>query len=66
MKFINKFGDHFPKPANKLNEDAGYGNDYFADEKVEKSQHYFFKIGEGNDEVGLILKIGKFSKSGVI
>jgi hypothetical protein len=63
MRFINKFSDHFPK---QLNEDAGYGNDYFADEKVEKSQYYFFKIGEGEEEIGLILKIGKFSRSGVI
>lgn len=66
MRFINKFGDHFPKPVSRVNEEAGYGNDYFADEKVEKAQHYFFKIEEGEEEIGLILKIGKFSKSGVI
>jgi hypothetical protein len=60
MKFIKDFKNY------KLNEDAGYGNDYFVDQKVGKSQYYFFKIGEGEDETGLIIKIGKFAKSTVI
>lgn len=60
MKFIKDFKNY------KLNEDAGYGNDYFVDQKVGKSQYYFFKVGEGEDETGLIIKIGKFAKSTVI
>lgn len=64
MKFLKRFDGYNNQPA--INEEAGYGNDYFVDEKVEKSQYYFFKIGEGEEEIGLILKIGKFSKSGVI
>lgn len=64
MKFLKRFDGYNNQPV--INEEAGYGNDYFVDEKVEKSQYYFFKIGEGEEEIGLILKIGKFSKSGVI
>lgn len=60
MKFIKDF------KAYKINEEAGYGNDYFVDQKVEKSQYYFFKVGEGEDEIGLIVKIGKFAKSAII
>ena len=59
MRFIKDF------KAYEINEDAGYGNDYFVDQKVEKSQYYFFKIGEG-DEIGIIVKIGKFAKSAII
>ena len=60
MRFIKDF------KAYEINEEAGYGNDYFVDQKVEKSQYYFFKIGEGDDETGLIVKIGKFAKSAII
>ena len=60
MKFIKDFKNY------KLNEEAGYANDYYVDQKVEKSQYYFFKVGEGKEEMGLIVKIGKFSKSSVI
>jgi hypothetical protein len=60
MKFIKDFKSY------ELNEDAGYGNDYFVDQKVEKSQYYFFKVGEGEDEDGVIVKIGKFAKSAII
>lgn len=65
MRFLKKF-EGYQNSINPINEEAGYGNDYFVDEKVEKSQYYFFKIGDGDEEVGLIVKIGKFSKSGVI
>ena len=60
MKFIKDFNGYI------LNEHAGYGNDYFVDEKHEKSQYYFFKAGDGDDEQGIILKIGKFSKDDII
>lgn len=60
MKFIKDFKNY------RLNEEAGYANDYYVDQKVEKSQYYFFKAGEGKDEIGLIAKIGKFSKSSII
>lgn len=60
MKFVKKFSDY------ELNEEAGYGNDYFVDKKEEKTQCYYFKVGEGESEIGLIFKIGKFSISSVI
>jgi hypothetical protein len=60
MRFIKDFKNY------KINEDAGYGNDYFVDQKVEKSQYYFFKVGEGDNEIGIIVKIGKFAKSAII
>lgn len=65
MKFLEKFNT-YKKEEHPINEDAGYGNDYFVDEKVEKSQYYFFKVEDRGEETGLILKIGKFSKSEVI
>jgi hypothetical protein len=57
MRFIKDFKNY------RINEEAGYGNDYFVDQKVEKSQYYFFKVGEGDNEIGVIVKIGKFAKS---
>ena len=60
MKFIKEFEKY------DVNESAGYGNEYFFEEKHEKSQYYFFKAGEGSNETGLILKIGKFSRESVI
>lgn len=60
MRHIKKFS------AYSINEEAGYGNDYFVDKKVDKSRYYFFKVGSGDEETGIIIKIGKFSKSGVI
>jgi hypothetical protein len=60
MRFIKDFKNY------KINEEAGYGNDYFVDQKVEKSQYYFFKVGEGDSEIGIIVKIGKFAKSAII
>ena len=38
MKFIKNF------PSYTINEEAGYGNDYFVDKKEEKTQCYYFKI----------------------
>lgn len=43
---------------NFLNED-GYGKNYFHAEKREKAIYYFFKINEGEDQKGFILKISK-------
>lgn len=43
---------------NFLNED-GYGKNYFYPEKREKSIFYYFKINEGDDQRGFILKISK-------
>jgi hypothetical protein len=60
MKFIKNF------PSYTINEEAGYGNDYFVDKKEEKTQCYYFKVGEAEAETGLIFKIGKFSESSVI
>lgn len=60
MKFIKDF------KAYQINEEAGYGNDYFVDQKHEKSQYYYFKAGEGDEETGIIIKIGKFSKDSII
>jgi len=60
MKFIKDF------PSYAMNEEAGYGNDYFVDKKEEKTQCYYFKVGESEAETGLIFKIGKFSESTVI
>ena len=52
MKFIKNF------PSYIINEEAGYGNDYFVDKKEEKTQCYYFKVGEAEAETGLIFKIG--------
>lgn len=60
MKFIKSFSN-LP-----INEEAGYGNDYFVDKKEEKTQCYYFKVGEAENETGLIFKIGKFSETSVI
>jgi hypothetical protein len=60
MKYIKNFTSYL------VNEEAGYGNDYFVDKKIDKSKYYFFKVGEGEEETGIIIKIGKFSKEGVI
>jgi hypothetical protein len=65
MKFIKGFSNYNNTPA-PVNEEAGYGNDYFVDKKEEKTQAYFFKVGEGDAETGVIFKIGKFSRSSVI
>jgi hypothetical protein len=60
MKHIKNFSSYLIK------EDAGYGNDYFVNKKIDKSQYYFFKTGEGEEETGIIIKIGKFSREGII
>jgi hypothetical protein len=58
MKHIKSFDSLF--------ENAGYGNDYFVNKKEGKTQHYYFKVDDGENEIGLIFKIGKFSKTGDI
>jgi hypothetical protein len=60
MKYIKNFTSYL------INEKSGYGNDYFVDKKIDKSKYYFFKVGEGEEETGIIIKIGKFSKESVI
>ena len=60
MRFIKDFNSYV------LNEEAGYGNDYFVEKKVDKSMCYYFKVGKGENETGLIFNIGKFSRSSVI
>jgi hypothetical protein len=60
MKHIKSFGVY------KLWENAGYGNDYFVNRKEDKTQHYYFKVDDGDNEIGLLFKIGKFSKTGDI
>jgi hypothetical protein len=60
MRHIKSFDSY------KLFENAGYGNDYFVNKKEDKTQHYYFKVDDGEKEVGLIFKIGKFSKTGDI
>ena len=37
----------------------GYGKNYFFAEKTEKAIFYYFKINEGDDQKGYILKISK-------
>ena len=60
MKFIKNFSNYLVK------ENAGYGNDYFVEKKMDKSLYYFFKVGAGEEGTGIIIKIGKFSKDSVI
>ena len=56
LKYFNEY----------INESEGFGNNYFHVKKIDKSYNYYFKIGEGSEERGFIIKIGKFSKSDII
>jgi hypothetical protein len=61
MEFLKYFNDYI------VNENEGFGNSYFHEKKIDKSNCYFFKIGDQTEkERGIIIKIGKFSKNDII
>jgi type I site-specific restriction-modification system R (restriction) subunit len=60
MNYIKSF-DSF-----SINEKAGYGNDYFVVKKQGKVYSYYFKAGEDEEETGIVVTIGKFSRGSVI
>ena len=49
-----------------INEEAGYGNESFVVRKEAKTYSYYYKIGEGEEEIGIIFKVGKFSRSSIV
>jgi len=56
MKHIKLF-------ENFLNEDDGYGRDFFIKKKEGKTYKYFFKIESDEESLGFVLTIGKLSRN---